>query len=426
MRKSPPSLSTLPHLSGSDVFHLLVDRKMLRHGQSGNISRIQLELEPNADLETIADRLLQNRTLRQVSNLRVAKGFPFAKWETIDRKTRSVEIHSALSNAEFEQRILNRQVDNDNGLVFIDLYGLESGSKHMLISMHHVLFDHRGMVNFVRCLADEKLTLPLFDPEQPKALTQKLLNAARMTITILSRASGKLGVLMKKKDSQVGIPRFRIIAFTELETSRIEQNAWNNGSRIGRSAFYMACVAKSVQNVLEKRGEHPPFLWFSVPHDMRKKGTQGHLVSNQLSFLFFRLTKSDLQSIKTSVEALNSQLREQLKNNMVVGYSDLQDAMRAVPMPIYEGMVDLASAGKMSSFGYSDLGENPIKVTEMCGTKVQSVLHYPPVPSPPGFNSVVVKENGRLKFVWGYVAEALSETEMEEMENEFREMLLNP
>lgn len=399
---------------------------MLRHGQSGNISRIQFELEQNADLQTIADRLLQNRTLRQVSNLRVAKGFPFAKWETFDRKTRTVEIHAVLSKAEFEQRILNRKVDNRNGLVFIDLYGLENGTKHMLISMHHVLFDHRGMVNFVHCLADEKLNLPLFDPEQPKPLIQQWANAARMTLTILSRASGKLGVLMKKKALQVGLPRFRIIAFTELETSQIEENAWNNGSRIGRSAFYMACVAKSVQNVLERRGEHPPFLWFSVPHDMRKKGTVGHLISNQLSFLFFRLTKADLQSKTTSVEALNIQLREQLKNNMVVGYSDLQDAMRAMPMPIYEGMVDLASAGKMSSFGYSDLGENPIKVTGMCGTKVKSVLHYPPIPSPPGFNSVVVKENGQLKFVLGYVAEALSETEMDEMENEFREMLLKP
>ncbi|MFM1874534.1 MAG: hypothetical protein RL266_271, partial [Bacteroidota bacterium] len=51
-------------LSGSDYFHLLVDRKMLRHGLAGNISRIHLELDEHADLHGLAERLQHNEHLQ--------------------------------------------------------------------------------------------------------------------------------------------------------------------------------------------------------------------------------------------------------------------------------------------------------------------------------------------------------------------------
>ncbi|MBP9152255.1 MAG: hypothetical protein KBF73_08240, partial [Flavobacteriales bacterium] len=56
--------------------------------------------------------------------------------------------------------------------------------------------------------------------------------------------------------------------------------------------------------------------------------------------------------------------------------------------------------------------------------EVVNTFHYPPVPSPPGFNVVVSKNNGKLKFVWAYFDEVLSESEIRNAERLFRDFLL--
>ena len=414
----------LPTLSGSDQFHLLVDRKMLRNGLVGNISRIHLELEPSADLDQIAHRLSINETLAQVSRLKIVHRWPMLpRWEQTDHSVPGIAKLERLSPSEFNETVLNRKVDNRSGLVFIDLCTLTDGSKHVVISMHHVLFDHQGMTNFLQAVANNGAWLPLFPEAVPSSIWQQLGNAAYMTYYMLSRSSGKLGTLIGKNVKPGSGPKFRTLHFGKEETERIEANAWKAGSRIGKSAFYMAAVANCVQRALRKRGQEPPYLWFSVPHDQRRKGSPGHLVSNQLSFLFFRLSKIELTDAASSVSAIDRQLRQQIKARITDRYADLMDVLRWIPLAIYEGMVDLASNGKMSSFGYSDLGENKYPIKGFLGAQVVRLDHYPPVPSPPGFNVIVSKTNGQLQFVWAYVDEALSEDEIKEMESSFKKNL---
>lgn len=414
-----------PTLSGSDYFHLLVDRKMLRNGLVGNISRICLELEANADLYLIAQLLSENQTLAKVSRLKVVHRWPFLpRWNEEKEKRKNVKVHSEIRDSEFDSLILNRKVDNESGLVFIDLCQRSDGSKHLVISMHHVLFDHQGMMNFLQSLAEPQTEFPLFPVKEPSSYWRKFNSACYMTVYMLSRSSGQLGSLIGKRLKPKAAPRFKTISFSKEEATTIEANAWKAGSRIGQSAFYLSATAKVMHETLLTRGDKPPYLWFSVPHDNRRKGTQGHLVSNQLSFLFFRLKKEELTEIDNSVSAINFQLKLQLKARIIERYSDLQDALRLMPLFIYEGMVDLTSKGKMSSFGYSDLGDQKTRMKEFLGVKVLWIHLYPPVPSPPGFNVIATKVEGELQFVWAYFDEALNQGEIEQMENSFRNELL--
>jgi len=412
-------------LSGSDYFHLLLDRKMLHNGLVGNISRIHLELEPNANLNSIQKQLSENKTLNTVSRLKVVNQWPLLPvWREEKEERKRVEFHSALSMSEFESSVLNRKVDNNNGLVFIDLCELVDGSKQVVISMHHVLFDHQGMVNFLHALADETVAFPLFpDREKPKSL-KVFTNFWFMTFYMLKRSSSKLGTLIAKSVQPSGSPIFKVIEFDENETKQIEANAWQAGSRIGQSAFYISSTAQLVNQVLQSRRENSPYLWFSIPHNQRRKGPDGHLVSNELSFLFFRLNSNELNKTETAVAAINQQLKAQIKDRIAKRYSDLLKSLRFMPMPIYEAMVDLASKGKMSSFGFSDLGTDKIKLNEFVGVQIVNTNHYPPVPSPPGFNVVVSKNNGKLKFVWAYFPEVLSDEEIGQMEQWFKALLL--
>ncbi|MCF8459129.1 MAG: hypothetical protein K9G46_00255 [Flavobacteriales bacterium] len=408
-------------LSGSDYFHLLLDRKMLRNGLVGNVSRIHLELESSADLNSIAEHLCQNRTFQSVSELKVVHRWPLLPvWKKEKRERKNVITQTGVAKDDFESSVLNRKVDNENGLVFIDLCELEDHTKHVVISMHHVLFDHQGMVNFLHALADDSKTFPLFPESEKPNFWRTLANFSYMTVYMLSRSSGKLGTLVDKNLKPKSAPRFKVIEFSEAETKQIEQNAWKAGSRIGQSALYISATAQIVKQTLQKRNENPPYLWFSVPNDQRKKGTAGHLVSNQLSFLFFRLKTEELNETETAVSSINQQLKAQIKNRITKRYTDLLNSLRLMPMPVYEAMVDLASNGKMSSFGFSDLGTDKIKLNDFLGAEVMNTFHYPPVPSPPGFNVVVSKNNGKLKFVWAYFDEVLSDDEIDRMEASFR------
>lgn len=414
-----------PTLSGSDYFHLLLDRKMLRNGLCGNISRIHLELSAAANLLSIAERLDQNRTLNTVGQLKVVHRWPILPvWKEEKGKRKNVLVQFNISSSEFNTAVLNRKVDNENGLVFIDLCELEDGTKHMVVSMHHVLFDHQGMVNFLHALADETVSFPLFpDVEKPNGL-KVFANFWSMTVYMLKRSSAQLGTLVDKTVKPKSHPKFKVIEFSEEQTKQIEKNAWAAGSRIGQSAFYISATARLVNQTIKNRKENPPYLWFSVPNDQRRKGTAGHLVSNQLSFLFFRLNSNELTTTESAVSSINQQLKAQIKDRVAERYTDLLDALRFMPIPVYEGMVNLASNGKMSSFGFSDLGTDKIALKEFLGTEIINTFHYPPVPSPPGFNVVVSKTNGKLKFVWAYFDEVLSSEEVDEMEQTFKALLL--
>ena len=71
----------------------------------------------------------------------------------------NVEVHEGISESQFKSRVLNREVNNDSGLVWVDLCTLENGTKHAVISMHHALFDHQGMMNFIQARKKEKIMI---------------------------------------------------------------------------------------------------------------------------------------------------------------------------------------------------------------------------------------------------------------------------
>ena len=414
----------LGKLSGSDYFHLLINRKIKKFGLAGNISRVHLQLDSQADLESISETLKANPTFRKAANIQYKLNWPFApKWVKTEGRKPRISISESLTEKDFISQILNRKLDNESGLVSIDLFTLEDATKHTIISMHHALFDYQGMVNFVHAL-NENFEGKDFADLEPSAFLKSCYNFWSMTFYMLSRGASNLGSLLRSRKSESGIPRYDSIQLTDEESKQVEQNAWSAGSRIGTSAYLIACAGRSINHILEKRGENAPYLFFSTPHNQRKLGTKGHLFSNRLSFLFFKLSSTDLNSNSASVEAINHQLKAQIKDRITEKYSELMDSLRYVPLFIYEQMVNLYSNGKLTSFGFSDLGKDQLALDSFCGENVLGICQYPPVPSPPGFNVAVVRSNQKFEFAFAYVDEAISEPEMKQFKLHFKDSLL--
>lgn len=411
-------------LSGSDYFHLLIDRKMKRFGMAGNISRVHFELNAASSLEAIASDIGTNETFKKVRSIRYQHRWPlFSVWKENSAASGNITIHQDLSESEFKSTILNRKVDNKTGLVWIDLCQLENGSKHAVVSMHHALFDHQGMMNFIESL-NHNFSGPLFRKSEPESVFSMIINGAVMNYNLFRRSVWKFGSLFQNERPSVITPKYEVLKFTKDEAQDIAENAWNAGSRVGQSAYYVSVVARAFQQLFEDRKRNSENLWFSIPHNQRRLGTTGHLASNKLSFLFFKLTSNDLKTTKGTVESVLEQVKEQIKFRSADKYVDMMKVMRIIPMPVYEGMVSVPSKGKLSSFGYSDLGDDKLTMSEFCGAKVNSVFRYPPVPSPPGFNVASLRKQDGLELIIGYGKELISEHEIAKLVSRIRTGLL--
>lgn len=410
-------------LSGSDYFHLLIDRKMRSFGMAGNISRIHFELEETTELEAVQKVIQRNTIVRQVSKIKYKTQWPLLpKWIEAT-ESNVVFVQSFESPTTFENEVLKAPLNNQAGLVKIVLCEVADGSKHLVISMHHALFDHQGMMNFIHSL-NGNFSGSLFRESEPVSWLQIVKNGAIMNYDLFRRSVWKFGSLFQDFRGNKITPKYKIIRFDAAETATISKNAWQAGSKIGMSAFYVSVVARSLQALFQDRNQESQNLWFSIPHNQRRLGAQGHLLSNKLSFLFFRLTEAELKTTELSVQSVITQLKSQIKFRAADKYVDMMKVMRFVPMPIYEGMVSVPSKGKLSSFGFSDLGEDKLNMSEIAGAKVKQVHRYPPVPSPPGFNVASLKKVDGLELIIGYGKELISEDELGMLVKRIRKGLL--
>jgi hypothetical protein len=243
---------------------------------------------------------------------------------------------------------------------------------------------------------------------------------------VLGKPGAKLAQLIGKKERVRSSPRFNIIRFSQEETDRIEEVGRSFGSRLSRSNMYVASTMLAIKSVIDKRKQDPPYFWFTIPRDTRPKRASEYLLTNMLSFMFFKVSTTDMLSLKSTIDALDQQFKEQLRKRISQRYSSLLSAFRIMPLSIYEWMVDLSAKGKVASFGFSDLGNDPVPVKTFVGSKVVGSFNYPPVPCPPGISIVTFKEKGQLVFVWGYVQEGIDRKELMEMEKEFKKTMLSP
>lgn len=403
-------------LTGADHFHLLIDRQMRQRGLAGNISRYHLQLAPTADMNSLADALRKDATLNRVSRLRLRLRWPTApEWVEVDDASEAVFVHEGISRKTFDSTVLNASVSALSVPVRIDLCSLDDGSKHVAVSMHHALFDHRGMRLFLRSLADGTQPKQFFISPEKRKWPLEVADALRGMFAALGSGGWCLATLADRSTRISGQPIFHEMELTEAETSRSDAAAQAAGSRPGRSAFYLAATLVAVRELLDGRGKHPPYFWVPVPHDMRRRGAEGHLVGNDLSFLFFKLQREDLDTADKAVTAIRQQLTEQVRKGSLRHQAAIQRAFRYIPFWLMNAMVGLTTGGRVSTLAFSDLGEERSPVTSFLGEQVMRMSHIPPVPFPPGLSVVFMRNGGCTKVVIGHLPEVLNGAEASEL-----------
>ena len=192
----------------------------------------------------------------------------------------------------------------------------------------------------------------------------------------------------------------------------MDQFALRSGAKFGRSAYYLACCCLVVKSILEMRGDRIHNFWIPVPIDDRKKGSSGPVVGNRLSFLFYRIGRKSMNSIKACVDSVNQQMIKQIGANIPAAYNHLMTYMKWLPLRIYLYLVKRRSGNSIASFLFTVAADHPQEFTAIQQRKVTNALSLPANPCPPGLTFAFMKFQKSLQLMMLYHPEAISEDEM--------------
>jgi hypothetical protein len=370
-------------LSGADLFHLLVHRSMVARGLPGNISRILFHLADAADGDTLRTWLVGNRLLHQVRAIRARFHWPqkpcFEPFHPVDP---GFSITHTEDPDVWLGPMLQKGFGPEDGRVRIDV-ALSPHGTYALLSMDHVLFDHRGMINLLHALEAGQWQGPWYDDAPEPAWGQRLRHASAAMLHAFGSAGPRMATLASGKPRAA---TYTHTLHTTAHTTYLRQQATRAGAGSSLALYTMALTAQRVATQLDQRGTPWPYLWFSTPHDLRPRGASGHLIGNRMSFFFFRLSAQVARHPDRSVPELMRQLRHQVRHQGPQRYFVLLGMFRHLPLWLSTAMFNLPSAGRWATFAFSDLGDLDRLPATCMGRPVLAATHYPPVPSPPGMS----------------------------------------
>jgi hypothetical protein len=194
---------------------------------------------------------------------------------------------------------------------------------------------------------------------------------------------------------------YRLIAFTEPETARIDARSQQLVGGFRRSHFYLAASVRALHAVAVQRGNQDGAYLIPVPHDTRRRGANGPIFSNHLSILFYRIEPQLAGRLGDILGELSRQMTNQIRDRF-------PDSCMAA----------------LDTFCFSDSGETCAGMTELWGARIRDVIHLVPSWRPPGLTVVFLRFGNRLSALLSWVDDCLNPVEVDKLERDVRKALL--
>jgi hypothetical protein len=294
------------------------------------------------------------------------------------------------------------------------LQGAGTGSI-VVFTWHHALMDAHGGEMFVRYLgAANTLKQPdwIVDGAIKLPLKIRANIASKMKEFLYNTAQLPLMSLYKKTANR---PKacYSTLSFTHQQSAAINERARQLNAGFLVSAFYLAATANAVAQVQKQRGVDNNDVLVPIPLDRRKRGAQGPILGNQVSFLFYRIPNAVLNDVSACTSELIEQMKSLMRSENPVHYTIMLDFLRRMPGFFYRRMLKSPTKGLMASFFYSDTGDSLQDFDELFGQPVNGAIHYPPNMYPPGMTFIFSRFQGALQLTFGYMEPVISTAEAE-------------
>jgi hypothetical protein len=417
-------------LTAADCFMLALEKQHIRKtGLSNNTCRYLLELSGYIGKEELFSKINAHPDLQWLASIAPEKRFPMSipAWRK-QVKTYDIPVGEYTTDDLIPEAMINERItSHEPPFLRFDLLHRSDGNTALVFSWHHLLMDGYGATLLLRQLATTKAwpRLQLVDNSGEHILPWAQLKNATRAKFFVDRISRKpLSTIAPHQTSTTGHQKIRLVRFTAEETQKIDSVGPTLGAQFGRSALYLGCTSRAVNQLLKDRGQHPHDLWIPVPRDQRKKGAQGPLVGNHLSFLFYRLKKEVLNSLLKSVQSINEQMVSQIKTKMFSDYDILMRYLRRTPSPLYYFWIKGPQGGSLASFLFTVSADHPDDFTSFANHKIQDSWSFPSNIYPPGLTFAFMRYRDCLHLMILYFDDVLTTSELDKVEAQLRHELI--
>lgn len=422
-------MDNLPHktyLNGADCFHLMLERNIKKYKTGNNIIRMVMTVNNEEALERITNNIQNSPIINWIANIDLKQPFLFNPYWKYVNKNKRIPLLSIDGNfRQIPHEILNDNFSLNKGpLVRFHQYKTTENQIKLVFSFHHVLLDGRGSGLLIKHLTSESSTLEIdFNTVFPKQI--KRINFVSHVINMFRvkkfvEHSMRKPIAHPPQSHSSNIKYFLSVKdFTQSETHVIETNAKNQGARFGTNLFQIACCAHAVNLFTGSNND----LWLPVPYDGRKRGSHGPIISNNISFLFYRISLANNPTISDTVKEIYDQMSHQLKLEIPRKYNELLQFMKFIPKRFYYWMTTSAGKGAISSFLYSSSGEASWDTSHF-SEDLSDILLIPPFTYPPGVSITFLRYKGQLKMNIAVANNKIDENNLSLLEDKLVELLL--
>jgi hypothetical protein len=413
-------------LTGADCFILALEKHNQLQGATGNTCRYVLELEGILDPSVFRKKINQNKILQQAASLSLHKGLFFSKPRWRLNVLKEIEVNLHTSDELIPKRILNKNFSiTESNLFSFDVVHRSNGNSTLIMSWHHLLMDSFGACLLLKRISEVEKEVAFLVEEPKAAFNLNNIRKAKQAKRFIDKTSQKeLSSIASNALNKPLNQKIRIMRFTEEETKLTEKNAQTAGAKFGLSPLYLGCAARAVKNLLMHRKMPLKDLWVPVPQNNRKKGASGPLVGNHISFLFYRLTKLELDSLHTCVTSVNNQMVSQIRLGLPKAYDVLLSFLKRIPSSLYYQLIKGPRGNSLASFLFTVAEEHPKDLMKFEGLRVLNALSLPPNNFKPGMTFAFMKFNNCLQIMMLSFEEILSETEMITLEARLKHELI--
>jgi hypothetical protein len=421
-------------LSGADCFHLVLDKHAKKHGAGGNVMRKIFYFNNALEFRQIESLLKSSAVVYWLCNIKLKYGTlinpPYWKYTDEGREIVLLE-HQAIHENEIPENILSRNITVESKrFIEADLIYYPSGACAFILSWNHILLDAKGtslLFEHLNQLSDNHpQNIDTFFPAKEKkhSIVTHIKNMFQVEKFVKVSAKPPVSsVAFSATKSGDGKTRIKIISFNADETKKIHENALKAGSRFGPTLHLVACCSHVIHNLNLQRNKSGD-LWIPVPYDGRLRGASGPLISNSVSFLFYRIPKTELNTVSQTVKCLSRQMTQQIKDRIPQKYSMFLSMMRHAPLWLYYFLIYHTNKGVFASFLYTSTGDNFNNLKSLFGEPIKNINMIPALTYPPGLTFVFLKHNEALNLNITYSPEIINNYELVLIEEKIKEILL--